>query len=227
MKIIPYLLLIFTLASRVGFSATEQPIDPAHDSAPVRVACVGASITQGVGAAPGKSYPAQLQSILGPRWLVKNFGVSGRTLMKKGDRSYWAERAFKSAQDFHPDVVIILLGGNDTKPQNWVHHDEFLADYQAFVETFKNLPSHPRVFICRPTPVIGKGNYGINEPHLLQELPLIDQVASAENVTIIDLHAALLHKPELFPDRVHPNTAGAALIAQIVATALTGKPATP
>jgi lysophospholipase L1-like esterase len=225
--------LILTLAlARLGsvlngFADAPQPIDPTHYTAPIRVACVGDSITQGIGAEKGKSYPAQLQTILGDKWLVKNFGVSGRTLLKKGDRPYWIEKAFQAAQDFQPDAVIIMLGTNDTKPKNWVHHDEFYADYKDLVETFKNLPSKPRIYLCRPDPVPAPGNYGINETNLAIEIPLIDQLAAEEKVDIIDMHAALLPTPQLFPDRVHPNTAGAGIMAQTAATALTGKPATP
>jgi lysophospholipase L1-like esterase len=39
------------------------------------------------------------------------------------------------------------------------------------------------------------------------------------------MHAALADKPELLPDRVHPNTAGAGEMAKAALTALTGKPA--
>jgi lysophospholipase L1-like esterase len=217
--------ILVTLTSITAFAGPRAPIDPADYTAPVRVACVGASITLGVGAEKGKSYPSQLQAILGDKWQVKNFGVSGRTLMKKGDHPYWIEKAFRDAQDFKPDVVVILIGSNDTKPKNWVHHDEFEADYKEMVETFKNLESKPRVFICRLPPVPAPGNYGINEANLDLEIPMIDQVAHDEGVGIIDIHAALVDKPELLPDHVHPNTAGAGVMARTVADVLTGKAA--
>ena len=139
MKTIPAKLttcILLVLTSIVASAAPPAPIDPANYTAPIRVACVGDSITQGAGADPGKSYPSQLQSILGDKWQVKNFGVSGRTLLKKGDAPYWNEEAFKDAQDFKPDAVIIMLGTNDTKPPNWVHIDKFYSDYKdaiAFV----------------------------------------------------------------------------------------------
>ena len=63
----------------------------ARAAEPIKVACVGDSITQGSGAQKGKSYPAQLQGLLGEGYLVGNFGVSGRTLLKKGDFPYWKE----------------------------------------------------------------------------------------------------------------------------------------
>ena len=42
---------------------------------------------------------------------------------------------------------------------------------------------------------------------------------------MIDLYAALSDRKELFPDKVHPNAQGAALIAATVYHALTGKDA--
>src|SRR5689334_724667 len=92
-----------------------DPVKPADYKAPVNVACIGDSITQGSGAAKGQSYPSQLQAMLGDQWKVGNFGVSGRTLLKKGDYPYWKENAYQDALKSAPDVVIIMLGTNDTK----------------------------------------------------------------------------------------------------------------
>jgi lysophospholipase L1-like esterase len=219
-------LLVFSLLALVSIranSATMDPIDPAKYAAPVKVACVGDSITHGAGASPGKAYPDQLQALLGAQWQVKNFGVSGRTLLKKGDHPYWTEKAFKDAQAFNPDVVIIMLGTNDTKPWNLVHKDEFAADYKELVETFKNLPSKPRVYICRPNPIYEPNRYSILESTMDIYLPQIDQLATDEQVGEIDMHAALTGKKEMEKDGVHPNDDGAAVMAQTAATALTGK----
>jgi len=40
---------------------------------------------------------------------------------------------------------------------------------------------------------------------------------------LIDLHAPFEGKPELVPDKVHPNAAGAKLIAETVKAAIFGK----
>jgi len=55
------------------------------------VACVGDSITYGSGISDraNDSYPAQLERLLkqyDSRWEVGNFGVSGATLLRNGDR---------------------------------------------------------------------------------------------------------------------------------------------
>ena len=190
---------------------------------PIKVACVGDSITQGVGAQRGKSYPAQLQGLLGDGYQVGNFGVSARTLLKKGDFPYWNEKKYQDALAMEPAIVVIMLGTNDTKPQNWKFEAEFEADYRELVKSFQSLKSKPRVFVCRPVPVPGKGNYGINEENIQKEIPRIDALAKALGCGVIDMHAALAKFPEMLPDRVHPNTAGAGEMAKAAARAIAGK----
>ena len=61
----------------------------------LRVACIGNSITDGMGIDMSEvyGYPAVLQRLLGKNYNVKNFGVSARTLMNKGDLPYMKEQA--------------------------------------------------------------------------------------------------------------------------------------
>jgi len=212
--------LLSLLLCAGGLSAA--PVDTSAFKEPIRVACVGDSITAGSGTTPGNSYPAQLGRMLGEKWLVKNFGVSGATLLNQGDRPYQKQAAFKRALASRPDVVVIKLGTNDTKPQNWKFKDEFVADYQDLVRQFAQLPGKPRIFICYPAFVPGAGNYGINEAGVLEEIPLVDKLAADEHADMIDIHAALKAHPELLPDRVHPNNAGATVMAKTVFQALTG-----
>jgi lysophospholipase L1-like esterase len=206
-----------------GASMFAAEVSAVVEPAVVRVACVGDSITQGSGAENGKSYPSQLQEMLGSAWEVGNFGVSGRTLLKKGDHPYWIEPANQNALKFKPAVVIIMLGTNDTKPQNWKFEAEFVADYTELVNSFLALESKPRVFVCRPCPVPEPGKYGINEAAIQQEIPRIDALARDLKLGVIDMHAALEGKPQLLPDRVHPNTEGAREMAAAAFHALTGK----
>lgn len=159
----------FALLGVLSISASAL----SSDFKSVRVACVGDSITQGHGVDSGRSYPSQLQEMLGSTWLVKNFGLGGRTLLRKGDLPYWRESAFGEACDFQPDVVVIMLGTNDLKPNNWIHRAEFVSDYQDLVETFQELKSHPRIFLCTPPPIPDPGNYGITEAELQEQLPFI------------------------------------------------------
>ena len=59
-------------------------------SSQTRIACVGDSITYGATIKDKNhdSYPAQLGSLLGRKYTVKNFGASGYTLQESCDRPY-------------------------------------------------------------------------------------------------------------------------------------------
>ena len=228
------LLSLFFVNAFATISAADIPAAPPSAPVavqdfkePIRVACVGDSITQGAGTEGGNSYPAQLGKMLGEKWKIGNFGISGTTMLKKGDSPYWKQGAFTNAQGFKPNVVIIMLGTNDTKPQNWKSKDDYAADYREMVETFLKLESKPRVYGCRPCPVIANGNWGINEPNVLELIPVIDKLAADLKLGVIDMHAALAGRAELIPDRVHPNNGGAEAMAKAAFRVLTGSEFAP
>ncbi len=144
-------------------------------------------------------------------------------MLKNGDKPYWKQGEFKAASEFLPNIVVIKLGTNDSKPQNWKHKDQFAADLTALVEHFQALESKPKVYLCRPVPVY-QDKWGINEKTVHDEvIPLIEKVASEKKLTVIDLHQALSDVKQHFPDGVHPNAAGAKLMAEAIHAALTKK----
>ena len=203
--------------------ANPTPIDPGVFKRSIRVACVGDSITQGVKLPQGMTYPEQLQKMLGSPWIVKNFGKSGRTLLKQGDHPYSNESIYQDALQFAPDVVIIKLGTNDTKPQNWKHIADFKKDYRALVESFRSLPGKPRIYICTPCPVVGAGSFDITNAGVAEEVGWVKELAAELHVGLVDMNAAFAGKSELLPDKVHPNAEGATLLAGTAYSALTGK----
>lgn len=204
-----------------------QTIDPSNYSSPVKVACIGNSITYGSGIQdrPKDSYPSQLGRMLGDRWIVRNFGVGGRTMLKKGDFPYRKEEAWTEAKAFLPDVVIIKLGTNDSKPQNWKYSNEFLADSRSMVKELKNLSSHPRIYLCKPVPAYAT-RWGISDSVIVHGvIPAVEQLAKEENLQVIDLYSALSGKASLFPDQIHPNAEGAGIMAMVISKQLTGNEA--
>lgn len=64
-----------------------------------RIACVGDSITYGatIRDKSHDSYPAQLGTMLGRKYSVKNFGASGYTLQESCDRPYTSHKRYKKA----------------------------------------------------------------------------------------------------------------------------------
>lgn len=182
----------------------------------IKVACIGNSITEGAGIETSMRYPEQLQKLLGDGYEVRNYGLGGRTLLKKGDFPYWFEEKYKEALSWIPDVVIIKLGTNDSKPQNWIYKDDFEGNYREFIQTFKKLPGKRRIYICTPIPVF-KEAFDINASVVKDEMiPIINNIAKAEGILLIDLFTPMLGKGELVPDGVHPNESGASIIAREV-----------
>lgn len=193
--------------------------------AATRVACIGDSITEGAGVSnpATESYPAKLQRLLGADYEVRNYGVSGRTLLKKGDFPYWNELKYRQSRDWNPEVVIIKLGTNDSKPQNWRHSTNFVADFEELIASYTNLPSAPRIFLVTPCPVMGAGAFSIRPAVVADEIvPMVRELAGRADHELIDLHTPMTGHAEWFPDTVHPNARGTAVMAALVRTALVG-----
>ena len=210
----------------------------------IRVACVGNSITDGHGIdmAPSQGYPAQLQRMLGKDYWVKNFGVSGRTMLNKGDQPYMTELAWQDAQAFKPDVVVIKLGTNDSKPQNWKYSSEFRQDLEQMILTLRPdlaqpaksvkkgkkakktqvaAPQKPRILLCTPIPAL-KTSWGINESVIANEIiPIQQEVAQKYGLQIVDLHTLFTGDGTgMLDDGIHPDSKGARRLAELVAKAI-------
>ena len=77
-----------------------------------------------------------------------------------------------------------------------------------------------RLFVCLPPPAYSD-KWTINEKALTDEvIPRLRQVATERIFAVIDLHAALAGKPELFQDTIHPTPEGMKVIAETLAAAL-------
>ena len=168
----------------------------------LKVACVGDSITEGANIRDSvNTYPAQLESMLrqfDPSWQARNFGVGGATLLHQGNLPYIEQAAYQQALSWNPDVVVIMLGTNDSKPINWDYSADFVADYCALIDSFAGLPSHPRIWICKPVPSFAL-NFNIRNEAIRDEIiPLIEEIAGLRDVGLIDLYGPLLGASALF-----------------------------
>lgn len=191
----------------------------------LRVACIGNSITDGmtIDLKGHNGYPAQLQRILGVGYHVENYGLSARTLLRKGNLPYVNEQAWKDALDFNPNIVIIKLGTNDSKAANWKHKEEFQGDLQSMIDQLKALPAHPVIYLVRPLVAVEKvvNEMSINNEVIEKEIiPIINKVAKKNKLRVLDFREELNRDDLMSPDGVHPNKKGAAVIAQRVAEAI-------
>ena len=90
--------------------------EPEAAPAPLRVACVGDSITFGSGLERRErhSYPVLLGDLLGGAVEVRNFGVGGTTLLRAADRPYVDTAAYRDLLAWRPQTVVVILGTNDS-----------------------------------------------------------------------------------------------------------------
>lgn len=199
---------------------------------PTRVACIGNSITHGafIQNQEKNCYPAQLQYYLGNSFEVKNFGVSGTTLLSKGDSPYIKTNKYKESLAYQPDIILIKLGTNDTKPQNWTYKDDFIADYQSLIDSYRKLDSRPRIILLTPIRCFLPSDAAIKSQYIEKEvLPMVERLAWENQLEIINLFNIFGDQWEhsMLPDKLHPSSIGAGVMAKKIGEYLTSPTATP
>lgn len=202
---------------------TDEPSTPEVNKGvvraqqPVKIVCVGNSITEGFGnTTQEKAWPGQLNQLLGSGYSVLNCGVSGTTMMKNSDAPYWATDRFIKAKEANPQILIMALGTNDADPWRWnVHKSEFKANYLEMISEFRRNGRNPIIYVCLAPPLFGPDKAPQNKVVEEELIPLVTEIAGEIGAYIIDYHQPLLNAGKQFPDNVHPDDAGSALMAKI------------
>lgn len=206
-------LLAITLTVLIVIAGVEAYIiqtHPTNSAQPVRVACVGDSLTRGT------EYTLFLWDHLGStNYLLSDFGVGGTTVSMASEKPYRNQSAYTLAQNFQPNLVIIMLGTNDAS--DGVNEDKasFVADYKTLIGAFQALPTKPSIYLVMPPPIYnstGLSNAVLNS----RVLPGIQTVAAQTGATLIDANTPLQNKVDLFTDGVHPDADGARIIADTI-----------
>ena len=181
----------------------------------IRVACIGDSITE------LSTFPTDLEELLGCNYYVREFGVTGSTVVVNSYTPYLYEPRFSAAKLFLPDIVVILLGTNDARADNYQSIDEFVADYKQLVGELQALESNPKIYLVKPPPIFENELELSNDNLVNGVIPRMEQVANDLGLPLIDVYTPLVGHPEYFVDGVHPNFDGASVIANQVYKALT------
>lgn len=187
-----------------------------------RVFCIGDSITYGSGLGTKLRseycYPARLQQLLGTRYEVMNYGVCGRTLMDIPERSYRETGYLEVLAQQSPDILIVMLGTNDSRRSVW-DAKAYRQQYETLVDELTGLSSQPEIYLMIP-PKAYPGDegviiYGIRDTIIRDEVSeIVRQVAEEKDTGLIDLYAVTENHPEYFKDGVHPNRQGYEMIAE-------------
>ena len=196
---------------------------------PVRVACVGNSITQGVGHAkpiPRTVTPGVLRQLLGQGYDVRNFGYSGRTApaawrLSLPARTDAGRRSELPARHSHRQA--------GDKRQQAVELENSTPTLNAISPRLSSRSAGPKACLastsaCPYPAFLAPGS--IDSAVIAHEVvPAVRRVARRLGAHVVDLHTPMKAYARCFPDGIHPNEEGAARMAALVYEALTGREA--
>lgn len=183
-----------------------------------KVACIGDSITWGFTLLNPwrQSYPAQLGRLLGDGYEVRNFGYNDASARFDADTPYVRKGVYRKSLDWNPDIVLIMLGSNDTKKRNW-DPKVFRRDYCKLVESYRSLPSNPRVVLIAPIRIFlvkGIALMGLHPDTMEGGVrPAILEMGEEMGLQVVDL-VDLFSDSSCCIDGVHPQLRGTTLLAK-------------
>lgn len=190
----------------------------------IRISCVGDSLTYGSGVLKTRdtdAYPAQLQIKMGTDHLVSNFGLRNATASASGDLPYVESEEYQQSLKSKPDIVVLMLGTNDTKTYNW-NASDYEAGLKELVESYQQLDTKPTVYLmrspyCYSLDGSDVAEYDIQPAVVADELGgIVEKVAAETGVEVIDLYGVTEGQDELYTDGIHFNAKGYELIADEV-----------
>ncbi len=183
----------------------------------IKVACIGNSITESTKLSKEEKYPSILQNLLGnDSYEVRNYGLSGCTLLKKGNKPYWNTDQYAEALAWKPDIVIIKLGTNDCHPDNRKYIDtDYKKDYIEMINSFKSANNAANVYACFPIPYFHEDS---DRDQIItgKIIPLIKEISNDANVPVIDLHTSFEGLRTSTYDDTHPNANGTNIMANLI-----------
>ena len=228
--VICVLVALLVISAAVFLQRMQNPAAPKAVEGKTHIACIGDSITYGVGVIGHRntqSYPVYLQESMGDAYQVLNYGLSGRTLQDEGDMPYTEESFFEKSLDVKADTYIIMLGTNDSKPYNW-NAERYETELTSFVEKYKKANPNAAIYLMQPSKCFplknGEVGYDIDNNVIQDEIyTIVAKVANDTDCDCIDLYTLTQNHPEWFADGVHPNAEGNKNIATYIAEAITNQ----
>jgi acyl-CoA thioesterase I len=206
-----FVVLLVSSGLAAYFLANQFPL-----SEPIRVACVGDSLTQST------EYPYDLWNLLGNQsYSLRNFGAGSTTVSLQSETPYMNTTVFRDALNFQPNIVIIMLGTNDAQPSLHQFNASFVGDYMKLVMAFQGLSSKPEVWVVLPPPIISNQSVKMDSAYFEDTIiPGIMQAANKTDVPVIDVYSTFAEHPDYYLDGVHVNSKGAKLIADTIYSAV-------
>lgn len=156
---------------------------------------------------------------------MNNYGVSSFAVQSTADRSYRTLPNYQESLDYDADIVVFMMGSNDSKPINWNGAETFRQELNTLLDSY----SGRTILLCTPASAFflngqteGVANHNI-QPKVVDEIAqVVREIAEDRTLTLVDIYALTRSCPEWFKkDGVHPDNAGAAAMARMISEAIT------
>lgn len=232
-RLIAVLIVLLLALIFIGIPYFYSIVSPDNESeeaasGDTRIAAVGDSITYDmyIAAREGDFYPQQLEELLGDGYAVRNFGVSNYAAQSSSDFPYETTEEYQESLDFQPNIVIIMLGTNDTKTTNWNGPKQFKEEYIDLLATYQELSSVSRIILASPPSAFLEGEVfsGSIDPNVLVNVrKVVEEIANEFDLEFVDVYEETSGHSEYFPDGIHPDENGSEVLAKLFYQQITDK----
>lgn len=201
------------------------------DQQKLRVACVGDELTFGTDVEDREDncYPVQLQKYMEKaekKYRIGNFGVEGAAVQKKSKKPYTKEERYESGTEYKANLVVIMLGTNDTTEENWTDIDTFQKDYQSLIKNYQDLKSSPEVWLVTPPMIQSDGSTEMEEraKRVEEVKDAVETIGEKNKLMVLDLYSYSQEHSEWYQkDGIRLNKDGAKAVADMVGDCIVNK----
>ncbi len=201
-----------------------------------KVACIGDSLTYGH-SWPEEAYPIKLAEALGSSFNVQGFGKNGASVTGFNpplNLKYSTLDEYQASLDFDADIVIIMLGTNDSK--GWSDAEPiFKAEYEKLIEAYREVNPEVKIILVTAPPTMENNKFSIPGNVITNDVvPLQKELADENDLTLVDFSGRFLDRADHSDpyaefirgdaafDGVHLTIEGAEFLAELIVEAIYG-----
>ncbi len=181
----------------------------------LKLACLGDSITYGYGLINRDNcYPSILERSLPSGWEVRNYGVNGACAQPGKDDSYDKTGMIDRILEWNPDIVLFMLGSNDSKTEIWVDSTAYIDACRSLIEQIR---TRDQIIVLMTPPPAGLNFFGIRNEIITDQIyPALKSFAETNHFPLLDFTDQMKNRPYLYIDNVHPNKYGYTVISDMI-----------
>lgn len=215
-------LLILGIVLNAIFTSAQSSVQP-----PLRIMCMGDSITEGGASFSNWRYPLWTKLHAGgyafvfvgskqsssPAGALSHEGYGGKTV------EYLATFAADRFASYRPDILLLHAGHNHTVEQNPI--PAILAATEKVIVDFRHVNPQATILLAQVIPSLKLPKYQYI-PALNQELAKLGKRLDlpTSRIVVVDCASGFDPQVDCVADRVHPSATGAEKIASAWAAAL-------